>query len=94
MLGDEKHQTVALSRADTITLARGFLVACSGGFINIPRPQGWLGWTPGLVYLLAFIGDGLDGYVARKVEETHDLRQNSGSRVRCPGDLAGHDPGS
>lgn len=66
--GDEKHQPVALSRADTITLARGFLVACSGGFINIPRPQGWLGWTPGLLYLLAFIGDGLDGYVARKLK--------------------------
>ena len=44
--GDEKHQTMELRRADTITLARGFLVACVGGFINIPKPQGWLGWAP------------------------------------------------
>ncbi len=65
---DEKHQTIALSRADAITLARGVLLACSGGFINLPRPQGWLGWCPGLLYLLAIIGDGLDGYVARKLK--------------------------
>ncbi|MGC1403108.1 MAG: CDP-alcohol phosphatidyltransferase family protein [Thermodesulfobacteriota bacterium] len=66
--GDEKHPARALGRADTITLARGFLLACSGGFINIPRPPGWLCWAPGLLYLLAFIGDGLDGYVARKLK--------------------------
>jgi CDP-diacylglycerol---glycerol-3-phosphate 3-phosphatidyltransferase len=65
---DEKHPTMALGRADIITLARGFLLACSGGFIHIPRPPGWLGWAPGLLYLLAFIGDGLDGYVARKLK--------------------------
>ena len=55
-----------LGAADYVTLARGFLLACAGGFIVLPRPGGWLGWIPGILYLLAIIGDGLDGYVARR----------------------------
>ena len=64
----KSHQTIKMGLADDITLTRGFLLACTGGFISIPRPQGWLGWTPGILYLLALAGDGLDGYAARKLK--------------------------
>ena len=55
-----------LGAADYVTLARGLLLSCAGGFIALPRPHGRLGWVPGILYLLALIGDGLDGYVARR----------------------------
>lgn len=65
--GLKGRPAMALGAADYVTLVRGFLLACSGGFIVTPRPLGWVSWVPGLFYLLAVIGDGLDGYIARKL---------------------------
>ncbi len=65
-----ERQRLTLGTPDYITLTRGFLLACSGGFIAIPRPQGWLGWAPGLLFLMAISGDSLDGYLARKLKRS------------------------
>ncbi len=65
-----ERQRLALGTPDYITLTRGFFLACSGGFIAVPRPQGWLGWAPGLLYLMAISGDSLDGYLARKLKRS------------------------
>lgn len=70
-----RHPAMALGTADYVTLVRGFLLACSGGFIAIPRTLGWVGWVPGLFYLLAVIGDGLDGYIARKLNKPTSFGQ-------------------
>ena len=50
---------------NTMTLLRGVLVACLAGFLLVPRPEGWLAWVPGTLYILAVIADFLDGYLAR-----------------------------
>jgi CDP-diacylglycerol--glycerol-3-phosphate 3-phosphatidyltransferase len=50
---------------NTMTLLRGVLVACLAGFLLVPRPEGWLAWVPGTLYVLAVIADFLDGYLAR-----------------------------
>jgi CDP-diacylglycerol--glycerol-3-phosphate 3-phosphatidyltransferase len=55
----------SLGPGNSMTLARGVLVACLAGFLLLPRPAGWLAWIPGLLYLLADIADLLDGYLAR-----------------------------
>lgn len=65
-----ERKRLTLGTPDCVTLARGFLLACSGGFIALPRPQGWLGWTPGLLYLMAITGDSLDGYLARRLKRS------------------------
>ncbi len=67
--GPERHPAIALGAADYVTLARGCLLACGGGFIAVSRPTGWMGWVPGVFFLLALVGYGLDGYTARKLNK-------------------------
>jgi CDP-diacylglycerol--glycerol-3-phosphate 3-phosphatidyltransferase len=55
----------SLGLGNSLTLARGVLVACLAGFLLLPRPAGWLAWIPGILYLLSDIADLLDGYLAR-----------------------------
>ena len=60
-----------LGPATRITLLRGILVALLAGFAFIPWPRMGRGpvpwpWVPGMLYGLAVILDGLDGWVARK----------------------------
>jgi phosphatidylglycerophosphate synthase len=51
---------------DYVTIFRGFVVSCVGGFIFVPRPTALLAWAPGILYLTAIAGDSLDGYLARR----------------------------
>lgn len=51
---------------NTVTLARGLVMALLAGFLFLPRPiDGWLAWTPASLYTLLATLDYLDGYVAR-----------------------------
>lgn len=54
-----------LGLPNLVSYWRGFLVACTTGFLLLPRPQGELAWLPGLLYSLGILPDFLDGYLAR-----------------------------
>lgn len=61
----ETYLLPSLGVGNVLTLLRGLLLAALAGFLFLPRPQGWLAWAPGFLYLLADIADYLDGYLAR-----------------------------
>jgi CDP-diacylglycerol--glycerol-3-phosphate 3-phosphatidyltransferase len=54
-----------LGPGNSLTLLRGTLIAWLAGFLLLPRPGGWVGWVPALLYLLVEFGDFFDGYLAR-----------------------------
>ncbi len=56
-----------------LTMLRGVGIAFVAGFLFLPRPPGWLAWTPAILYALASIADYLDGYVARKTNHATAL---------------------
>ena len=49
--------------ANHVTLARGVLLTALAGFLVAPQPQPGL---CGIIYAIAVIGDGLDGWLARR----------------------------
>lgn len=59
-----------LGWANRLTLLRGYLIALTGGFLFQPDISGFISWAPGLVYGAAAILDRLDGFVARKTQQT------------------------
>jgi CDP-diacylglycerol--glycerol-3-phosphate 3-phosphatidyltransferase len=68
--GDDRRPQSSLGAANWITLVRGALIAVLGGFLLQPWPgrsggYGWTMWIPGVIYILASVGDVLDGFVAR-----------------------------
>lgn len=54
-----------LGAGNVLTLLRGVWIAFLAGFLFAPLPPGWLAWVPGVLYLLACLGDFLDGALAR-----------------------------
>lgn len=62
----------ALGPGNSLTLARGLLIAGLAGFLLLPHPQGALpggsvmAWIPAALYTLASLADFLDGYLARR----------------------------
>jgi CDP-diacylglycerol---glycerol-3-phosphate 3-phosphatidyltransferase len=62
-----------LGWGNRLTLVRGVLVAGMMGFLLLPRPQGWLLWVPGILYILSDTADFFDGYVARVTNHTTRL---------------------
>ncbi|RME06495.1 MAG: CDP-alcohol phosphatidyltransferase family protein [Anaerolineae bacterium] len=68
---------------NSLTLARGTLIAALGGFLLLPRPTGPLAWLPFALYLLADLTDFLDGYFARRSDtvtalgETLDMNHDA-----------------
>ena len=63
-----------LGWANGITLLRGYLIALTGGFLFQPDTpadtQRLMIWAPGLLYGAAAILDRIDGFVARRTQQT------------------------
>lgn len=55
-----------LGLANRLTILRGWLIACTGGFLFQPLPPGLLILVPAGLYAVSAIVDRLDGYAARK----------------------------
>lgn len=64
-----------LGLANHVSLLRGLLLAWLAGFIFSPRPTGWLGWVPGVLYTTAILIDYGDGILARVTHHTSALGQ-------------------
>jgi CDP-diacylglycerol--glycerol-3-phosphate 3-phosphatidyltransferase len=56
-----------LGLPNRVTYWRGFLVACTAGFLLTPRPAGslFLLWLPGLLFSFGILPDFVDGLLAR-----------------------------
>ncbi|MCS7038441.1 MAG: CDP-alcohol phosphatidyltransferase family protein [Caldilineales bacterium] len=52
-----------------LTLARGLIGGLLAGFILVGRPPTPLAWLPAILYTLAGLADGLDGYLARRLRQ-------------------------
>ncbi|RPJ50253.1 MAG: CDP-alcohol phosphatidyltransferase family protein, partial [Chloroflexi bacterium] len=59
-----------LGLGNDLTITRAVLTAALAGFLMGPRPEGWLAWAPGLLYLASAGIDYLDGYAARVTHRT------------------------
>jgi len=55
-----------LGAANILTIIRGFLFVCVGGFLLAPPPAGGFRWIPGLLYTIGVVLDRFDGTLARK----------------------------
>lgn len=56
--------------ANRLTILRGGLIAALGGFLFQPQAIGLMSWIPGVLYALAAILDRMDGFVARRSQQT------------------------
>jgi CDP-diacylglycerol--glycerol-3-phosphate 3-phosphatidyltransferase len=63
----------AFGLGNALTLLRGLGIALLAGFLFSPWPSGGLAWAPALLYTLAAIADGLDGYLARLTHQATKL---------------------
>jgi CDP-diacylglycerol--glycerol-3-phosphate 3-phosphatidyltransferase len=57
---------VGFTPATWITVGRALLISAVAGFLLGPAPSELAGWIAGALYTLAAIGDGFDGWVARR----------------------------
>lgn len=66
---------VTLGHGNRITLLRGLLIAATGGFLAVAHMElrPWLLYVPAALYTAAALGDGLDGYLARRQQQTTRL---------------------
>ena len=55
-----------IGTANRMTIARGWLIAATAGFLFLPAPAPLLIWIAAALYSIAAILDRLDGWVARK----------------------------
>lgn len=62
-----------LGAGNLLTTFRGVLIAGLGGFMFLPRPEGWAGWIPGGCYTVAALADLFDGYLARRFNQATRL---------------------
>ena len=67
----------SLGHGNRVTLLRGLLIAGTAGFLvdALLPTHSWLPFLPALFYSLAAIGDALDGYLARRQQQTTVLGQ-------------------
>jgi CDP-diacylglycerol---glycerol-3-phosphate 3-phosphatidyltransferase len=61
----EANLLPTLGPGNTLTLARGVLLAYLAGFLLLPKPVGDLAWAPAILFTLVIAADFFDGYLAR-----------------------------
>lgn len=71
----EAELLTTLGAGTWLTMLRGLFLALLAGFCVIPRPDGWLAWAPGGLYILAAIADYADGFAARVANHSTPLGQ-------------------
>jgi CDP-diacylglycerol---glycerol-3-phosphate 3-phosphatidyltransferase len=69
----ETYLVPTLGAGNLLTAIRGILIAALAGFLFLPRPIGWIGWIPGVLYTVAALADLFDGYLARKFHQATRL---------------------
>jgi len=71
----DNHPYTRLGTANRITLLRGWLIGATAGFLAILPFQAHAGllYVPAVLYTVAAALDGLDGYVARRQQQTTRL---------------------
>jgi CDP-diacylglycerol--glycerol-3-phosphate 3-phosphatidyltransferase len=64
-----------LGRGNQVTLLRGLLIAATAGFLLTTglQTRPLLPYLPAILYTAAALGDALDGYIARKQQQTTEL---------------------
>jgi CDP-diacylglycerol--glycerol-3-phosphate 3-phosphatidyltransferase len=63
----------ALTAATWITVTRAWLVSALAGWFLSPALKGAAAWIPGWLYLVAVLGDLVDGAVARRLRQSTGL---------------------
>ncbi len=65
----------SLGSGNRITLLRGLFIAATAGFLAIAQGEvrPWLLYVPAVLYTMAALGDWLDGYMARRQQQTTRL---------------------
>lgn len=64
-----------LGHGNRVTLLRGLLIAAAGGFLTSVHVEvrPWLLYIPAALYSMAALGDAVDGYMARRQQQTTRL---------------------
>jgi len=89
---NDRRLQSSLGAANWITLSRGGLIAFLAGFLLQPWPgrssgYAWAMWIPGVIYIVASVGDALDGFVARFTASKTLLGELLDSRIDALGIL-------
>lgn len=69
----EQRILPSLGTGNTLTFLRGVFIAAAAGFIAVPPPRDLLEWMPAIFYTLASLGDFMDGYLARRQDQSTRL---------------------
>ena len=71
--GPEDSPYVNLGLANRLTIVRGWLIACTGGFLFQPSPVGAFAFAPAGFYAISAVIDRLDGYAARRTGQVSQM---------------------
>jgi len=71
--GPESILYSRLGLANQLTILRGWLIACTGGFLFQQSPAGALAFVPAGFYALSAIIDRIDGFAARKTGQVSQM---------------------
>ena len=71
--GPEDGPYAHLGLANRLTIGRGWLIACTGGFLLQPSPAGVLAFVPAAFYAISAIVDRIDGYAARRTSQVSQM---------------------
>ncbi len=63
----------SLGLANQLTILRGWLIACTGGFLFQQSPPGLLAFVPAGYYTVSAIIDRIDGFAARKTGQVSQM---------------------